>query len=107
MKEEPRAKNNAAAVGRANAWLRAACAVALLAVGASALKSEETIALDQFGDGIRHWKNERGSEDYPIHADSEVAKIADNLLLYQRAIGGWPKNFDPRRILTEEEKREL
>ena len=34
-------------------------------------------------------------------------EMADTVLLYQRRSGGWPKNYDRRRLLTEEEKNRL
>jgi len=42
------------------------------------------------------------------YATPEAARIADNLLLYQRASGGWPKNLDMARPLdaTERARRE-
>ena len=36
-----------------------------------------------------------------------MIEIADNILLYQRSNGGWPKNWDPLRILGPEEKQEI
>jgi len=38
---------------------------------------------------------------------AEARQIADNILLYQRDSGGWPKNIDYRRSLSESEKRNL
>jgi PelA/Pel-15E family pectate lyase len=40
-------------------------------------------------------------------ADDEVIRVADNLLLYQRNSGGWPKNIDMARVLVESEKDKL
>jgi len=34
-------------------------------------------------------------------------RIADNLLLYQRDTGGWPKNIEMAHVLTEQEKAAL
>jgi len=66
--------------------------------------------MDPFGDSMRHW--------YGIHDDGniinpkanqarysepEITKIADNILLYQRNNGGWPKNYDMQAILTPEQ----
>jgi PelA/Pel-15E family pectate lyase len=41
------------------------------------------------------------------YATDEATRIADNVLLYQRANGGWPKNIDMAAVLTEVEKQEL
>lgn len=68
------------------------------------------ISMDPFGDSMRHW--------YGIHDDgniinpkanqarypeTEITKIADNILLYQRNNGGWPKNYDMQAILLPEQ----
>jgi PelA/Pel-15E family pectate lyase len=66
--------------------------------------------MEPFGDSMRHW--------YGIHDDGniiqpkknqarytevEITKIADNILLYQRNNGGWPKNYDMQAILLPEQ----
>lgn len=35
---------------------------------------------------------------------SQITEIADNILLYQKNNGGWPKNYDMLAILTENQK---
>lgn len=60
--------------------------------------------LDGFRDGVGHWQKQHDQTDYPRYAPDQVAAIADNLLLYQRANGGWPKDLDMIRILSAEEK---
>ncbi|MBX2990843.1 MAG: pectate lyase [Bacteroidetes bacterium] len=42
--------------------------------------------------------------DKPRYLSSEIAKIADNVLLFQKSNGGWPKNYDMRAILTDEQR---
>jgi PelA/Pel-15E family pectate lyase len=37
----------------------------------------------------------------------EALRVADNVLLYQRASGGWPKNTDMARRLTNDQRNEL
>jgi len=69
-----------------------------------------SISMEPFGDSMRHW--------YGIHDDgniinpkanqarypeTEITKIADNILLYQRNNGGWPKNYDMQAILIPEQ----
>jgi len=34
------------------------------------------------------------------HKETEITKIADSILLFQRDSGGWPKNCDMQAILT-------
>ncbi|MGH9967097.1 MAG: pectate lyase, partial [Pyrinomonadaceae bacterium] len=38
------------------------------------------------------------------YATDEATRIADNVGLYQRSNGGWPKNIDMATVLTEREK---
>lgn len=40
-------------------------------------------------------------------ATNEAKAIAENVLLYQRNIGGWPKNIQMQKPLTGEEKQKL
>lgn len=41
------------------------------------------------------------------YAGAEALRVADNLLLYQREVGGWPKNIDMAAPLSEQERAEL
>jgi len=41
------------------------------------------------------------------YGGSEAVRIADNVVLYQRDSGGWPKNIDMAAILTEPERAAL
>ncbi len=41
------------------------------------------------------------------YGTTEAARIADNVLLYQRDTGGWPKNIDMAAVLTEQGKADL
>src|SRR5688500_10786307 len=38
------------------------------------------------------------------YASDEAVRIADNVLLYQHDTGGWSKNLDMARTLTEQQK---
>jgi PelA/Pel-15E family pectate lyase len=72
------------------------------------------IDTSSFYSSSHHW--------YDIHDDSniinprigqhkysakEIARIADNILIYQRNNGGWPKNYDMQAILTDLQKDSL
>lgn len=84
-----------------------ACLCASAAAGQSPERptaAEAARWLDGFRDGVSHWQKQHDQTDYPRHAPDQVAAIADNLLLYQRANGGWPKDLDMIRILSAEEK---
>jgi PelA/Pel-15E family pectate lyase len=41
------------------------------------------------------------------YAGPEAARVADNLLVYQREVGGWPKNVDMAAPLDEKRRAEL
>ena len=41
------------------------------------------------------------------YAEPEATRIADNLLLYQRGTGGWPKNADMTAVLTDADRARL
>lgn len=41
------------------------------------------------------------------YAGAEALRVADNLLLYQRGVGGWPKNIDMAAPLTEKGRADL
>jgi PelA/Pel-15E family pectate lyase len=53
------------------------------------------IDISGFEDDIRHWKNGPGKGlEYERYDIDDVTEIADNLLKFQNADGGWPKNID-------------
>ena len=41
------------------------------------------------------------------YGSAEASRIADQVLLYQRRTGGWPKNIDMARTLTDDERLAL
>jgi PelA/Pel-15E family pectate lyase len=64
-----------------------------------------------FGDNAGHWYgivdkkniiNARPGQ--PKYNPTEITKIADNILLFQKSNGGWPKNYDVFAILTDDQK---
>lgn len=70
-------------------------------------------ALDtlSFNNSSHHWydiydedKLLQPKQNQPRHKPTEVEKIADNILLYQKNNGGWPKNYDMLAILTEKQR---
>ncbi len=79
-------------------------------VNAQSDKKEDRITTKPFGDSERHWygiKDETNLvnpvANQPRYEESDYTKIADNMILFQRANGGWPKNYDMRAILTPEQ----
>jgi len=67
-----------------------------------------------FQNSAHHWYDIFDKENVisavanqPRYKPTEITKIADNVLLYQKDNGGWPKNYDMLAILSEEQKKQL
>ncbi|HVU98157.1 MAG TPA: pectate lyase [Puia sp.] len=67
-----------------------------------------------FADNAGHWYAIFNRENIinplpgrPRHRPTEVKAIADNILLLQKANGGWPKNYDPFAVLSAAQKDSL
>jgi PelA/Pel-15E family pectate lyase len=56
---------------------------------------------------VTNWNKFIYSQNDAWFASDEAKRIADNVLLYQREIGGWPKNIQMQNVLSENEKKEL
>jgi len=72
------------------------------------------ISMEPFSDSRNHWYGIHDDTNIvnpvpnqPTYPESEIIKIADNILLYQRNNGGWPKNYDMQAILTNEQINSL
>ena len=72
---------------------------------------ENQIDTNDFYNSAHHWydiyeaKNIINPEpNQPRYKPTQIKEIADNVLLYQRDNGGWPKNYDMRAILTAEQQ---
>ncbi len=70
----------------------------------------KVISMEPFDDSMRHWYGIRDADkiisprpNQPRYSESEIEKIADNILIYQRNNGGWPKNYDLQAILLPEQ----
>ncbi len=72
-----------------------------------AADSLSPIPIEAFSDGIKHYQSGKDQKDYPRHAPDQIEATARNILLHQRDNGGWPCNWDPLRILSEEEAARL
>lgn len=55
----------------------------------------------------KKWSSITQSNDEKWFASDEAKNIAENVLLYQRNIGGWPKNIQMQNALSAEEKQKL
>jgi PelA/Pel-15E family pectate lyase len=51
--------------------------------------------------------NEALSQPPAWYGSDAAVRVADNVLLYQRQSGGWPKNLDMARALSEKEAAEI
>ncbi len=55
----------------------------------------------------KSWRNITQQEEGSWFASQEAKNIAENVLLYQRDLGGWPKNIQMHEPLSDEKKQEL
>ncbi|WP_300976615.1 pectate lyase [Flavobacterium sp.] len=55
----------------------------------------------------KSWKAITEMKEGPWFSSPEAKAIAENVLLYQRNIGGWPKNIQMQKSLSETEKKKL
>lgn len=53
------------------------------------------------------WKNLVHNQPAEWYQTKEAKQVAENVLLYQRDIGGWPKNTEMHLVLTEDQTEEL
>jgi PelA/Pel-15E family pectate lyase len=77
------------------------------------LPAPKTSPIDTSGfrDGASHWRRIRDDSrviqaepDQPVYAPEQIRQIVDNILLFQRANGGWPKDYDMLAVLTPAQK---
>ena len=73
-------------------------------------EKRDSISMNPFFDSMHHWYDihDDGNivnpvANQPRYKETEITKIADNILIYQRDNGGWPKNYDMQAILTKEQ----
>jgi PelA/Pel-15E family pectate lyase len=92
--------------------------ISLVFCGISYAKDEPAnkngIDTNDFYNSAHHWydiyeaKNVINFEpNKPRYNVSQVKEIADNVLLYQKDNGGWPKNYDMRAILTKDQREKV
>jgi hypothetical protein len=85
----------------------------LLVSSTSVIAQQDKPAIDLsiFSDASNHWYAipDKGTvivprPGHPRYKADEITAIADNILLYQKDNGGWPKNYDMQAILTDDQK---
>ncbi|WP_029273492.1 pectate lyase [Flavobacterium sp. KJJ] len=55
----------------------------------------------------KNWPDIIRKNEASWFGSAEAKKIAENVLLYQRDIGGWPKNIQMQKELTQKEEKDL
>jgi PelA/Pel-15E family pectate lyase len=66
---------------------------------------------EAFGDNSRHWYGIFDKANIinplpgrPRYKNTDITQVADNILLFQKNNGGWPKNYDVFAILSDAQK---
>ena len=74
-------------------------------------KKEAVIDTSGFRDSASHWRQLRDNTrfiqvepDQPVYAPDQVHEIVENILLFQRSNGGWPKDYDMLAVLSAAQK---
>lgn len=80
------------------------------------VKPEKLASIDVSGfySSIHHWRDLRDGSRFiqvipnqPSYEPSQVREIVENILLFQRANGGWPKDYDMLAILSEQQRAKV
>ena len=73
--------------------------------------SNKQIDISEFYDSSHHWYDITDSDKIILPQKNQkrydpvqIKEIADNILLYQKSNGGWPKNYDMLAVLTPKQK---
>ena len=74
----------------------------------------QSIDVSGFRSSIQHWRTLRDESrfiqpqpDQPAYTPDQVHEIVDNILLFQREDGGWPKDYDMLAKLTDEQRKSI
>ena len=72
------------------------------------------INVSGFSSSAQHWRDLRDESRFiqaepnqPSYPPAQVREIVANILLFQRANGGWPKDYDMTAILTEAQRAKV
>jgi PelA/Pel-15E family pectate lyase len=97
-------------------WFLLSLAIAITFGGQRVVIAQRpgTIDVSSFSDSAHHWRKLRDETrviqpepGQPAYREDQVREIAGNILLYQRANGGWPKDYDMLAVLTEDQRRRI
>lgn len=74
----------------------------------------EAIDTSGFSSSMRHWRELKDEsrfiqaiEGQGSYSAKQVPEIVENILLFQREDGGWPKDYDMTAILTPEQREKV
>ncbi|MDT3402551.1 pectate lyase [Mucilaginibacter terrae] len=93
--------------------------IILLALGIQQVCAQDKpaghdISLSIFASSASHWYGIKDKhnvinpqKNQPRYKADDLEAIGDNILLYQKKNGGWPKNYDVTAILTPDQKDSL
>jgi PelA/Pel-15E family pectate lyase len=80
----------------------------------SSAQEKTFIDTNDFRDAAHHWYDIKDKTNTinpqpgrPVYRATEISAIADNILLYQKTNGGWPKNYDMQAILAPDQRDSL
>jgi PelA/Pel-15E family pectate lyase len=80
----------------------------------SSVKADNIIDTTSFRDSAHHWYDIDDTDKLIFpgqnrlkYRANEINNIAANILLYQKANGGWPKNYDMQAVLSADEQKIL
>lgn len=86
----------------------------LMLSGICTAQEKAYIDTGDFRDGAHHWYDIKDkaniinpAKERKTYPATAIEAIANNILLYQKDNGGWPKNYDMQAILTKEQKDSL
>lgn len=65
-----------------------------IAAFSAAAQSQPQVSSKRFADAVNHWNKEHGKQTCERYKPDQFREIADNIVAYQNADGGWPKNLD-------------
>ncbi len=57
--------------------------------------------------GVKRWKDVALKMPTEWYGSEEALRVAENVMLYQRNLGGWPKNIEMHLPLTAEQKEKI
>jgi pectate lyase, PelA/Pel-15E family len=82
-----------------------------LAFSVTSLAQNYIVDTEPFQSSAHHWYDifdksnvVNARPNQPRYKPTDIIDIGDNILLYQKENGGWPKNYDMLAILTAEQK---